>query len=268
MGRATRPGKALAWLTRALSRGTQSTPQPPARGDTAPDESRLTMQAFVTSLIHELRTPLAALSGEVEIALRHDRSPAVYRDTLARIAEQVIELEDITGDLALLADPDGFRALSESTVDLSALTSQLSLHYKSDQLIVPIAASSIYVSGHELLLTRAFRLVLDHAVRYRGHGSSVRLQIAPHDHPMGAVHLMLDATPPGFARRTWYHLIDDHADPEVFESPGLLRLRTASSIVRLSGGSLAVDGADGAVCVRIQLREAPADDTPRVTALD
>lgn len=268
MGNAIQPGKALAWLTRALSRRADPTPIVAAHGETAPDESRLTMQAFMASLVHELRTPLASLSGEVEIALRHERSPAVYRDTLVRIAEQILELEDLTGDLALLADPDGFRALSESTVDLSALASQLSLHYKSDQLIVTIAASSTHVSGHELLLTRAFRLVLDHAVRYRGHGSSVRLQIAPHDHPMGAVHLIVDATPPGFSRRTWCHLIDAHADPEVIESPGLLRLRTASSIVRLSGGSLAVDGADGAVCVRIRLREAPAEALARATTVD
>jgi signal transduction histidine kinase len=38
----------------------------------APEE----LEAFAAAVAHELRTPLAALSGEVDIALRRDRTAA------------------------------------------------------------------------------------------------------------------------------------------------------------------------------------------------
>ena len=44
------------------------------------------LEAFAAAVAHELRTPLAALSGEVDVALRRERSAAAYRDALVRIA--------------------------------------------------------------------------------------------------------------------------------------------------------------------------------------
>jgi hypothetical protein len=44
------------------------------------------------------------VADEVEFALRRERSPAAYRDALARVAVTIAELVDLTGDLALLGD--------------------------------------------------------------------------------------------------------------------------------------------------------------------
>ena len=62
------------------------------------------LEAFAAAVAHELRTPLAALSGEVDIALRRERSAAAYRDALARIAASVAELVELTGDLTFLGE--------------------------------------------------------------------------------------------------------------------------------------------------------------------
>ena len=61
------------------------------------------LEAFAAAVAHELRTPLAALSGEVDIALRRERSAAAYREALARIAASVAELVELTGDLTFSA---------------------------------------------------------------------------------------------------------------------------------------------------------------------
>ena len=47
------------------------------------------LQTFAASVVHELRTPLAAVSGEIELALLRDRTPAAYREALERIADRV-----------------------------------------------------------------------------------------------------------------------------------------------------------------------------------
>lgn len=218
--------------------------------------ARLAVQAFAASLVHELRTPLSALAGEVDLALRRDRSPAAYREALTRVAQQAAELSDLTDDLALLGDPERMRALSSETTDLCELTTQLSMRYALAQVRVAIAPRHVRVAGHPALLIRAFRLVLDHAVRHHAHELPVRLGPAHGGaSPPDAALLILDAPVPGFSPRTWHHLTEDATDLERMDRPGLLRLRTASGIVHLSGGTLTADSSGGAVRLRIHLRQ-------------
>jgi len=214
------------------------------------------LRTFIASVIHELRTPLSALSTEVEIALRRERSPATYRDALARISQQAAELIELTGDLAVFGDPDAFRGLSEATTDLSALATELSQHYDPGLVLVAITPDNIHVAGDTKLLTRAFRLLLDHAVHYRGPGSPVHLRTATGevDDAPGSVDLILDASEPRFSPRTWHYLTTDEFDREQIGRAGLIRLRTASNIVRMSGGAVTVHGPEGPVRVRLRLR--------------
>ena len=58
----------------------------------------------MASLAHDLRTPLAAVYGEADLALRRDRTAETYRDVLARIRAGLSEMLDLSADLALLAE--------------------------------------------------------------------------------------------------------------------------------------------------------------------
>ncbi len=194
----------------------------------------------------------------MELALRRDRSPEAYRETLLRMAQQVNELMDLTGDLAVLGDPDGFRTLADGSADLDAMAAHLSARYDPARLRVRIAPAQIQVAGHEKLLTRALRLVLDHALRYHAAGASIQLRTSGNDAAAeGGVHLLLDAAGPGFSRHLWTHLADGESALDSKGLPGLLSLRTAASIVRLAGGTISIDGDDGAATVRIGLRRFP-----------
>lgn len=228
------------------------------------DESRAaappSLADFTAALIHEMRTPLSALSAEVEIALRRDRSPAAYREALTRIAEQVTELVHLTRDFSVLAHAAGSHPLP-STADLRQLLSQLAMHYDAGLVQIAVPPSAIDVAGDDPLLTRALRVLVDHAVRGRAPSSVVRLQASPAcDATHDTVTLTLDAAAPGLSPDAWQALTDVAQTAAISaDRPGLMRIYTAASIVRLAGGHLAVDRTEGAMHLRIVLRRAPPE---------
>jgi two-component system OmpR family sensor kinase len=69
---------------------------------------------------HQLRTPLAALIGQVDVALRRDRPAEEYRRTLARVRDQSDRLRRIVESLLYLARADAEAGLPSLDVfDLS-----------------------------------------------------------------------------------------------------------------------------------------------------
>jgi len=61
---------------------------------------------FTADAGHELRSPLTAMRGELELALRRERTPEEYRQVLASTLEEVVRLSRISEDLLVLARSD------------------------------------------------------------------------------------------------------------------------------------------------------------------
>jgi two-component system OmpR family sensor kinase len=61
---------------------------------------------FTADASHELRSPLTAMRGEIELALRRDREPKEYAQVLESTLEEVVRLSSITEDLLTLARSD------------------------------------------------------------------------------------------------------------------------------------------------------------------
>jgi signal transduction histidine kinase len=81
--------------------------------------------SFAGDASHQLRTPLTALIGQVDVALRRDRDPEEYRRTLARVRDQSGRLRSIVEALLYLARADAEAALpSLEVIDLSAWTAE------------------------------------------------------------------------------------------------------------------------------------------------
>jgi signal transduction histidine kinase len=68
-----------------------------------------TERAFVADASHELRSPLAILRGELELAARPGRSPAELTAAVHTAAEEADRLTRITNDLLVLARGDAGR---------------------------------------------------------------------------------------------------------------------------------------------------------------
>jgi len=61
---------------------------------------------FTADASHELRSPLTAMRGEIEVALRRDRSSDEYREVLRSTLEEVARLSSTSAELLTLARSD------------------------------------------------------------------------------------------------------------------------------------------------------------------
>jgi signal transduction histidine kinase len=222
------------------------------------------LASFAAAVAHDLRTPLAALSGEVDVALRRDRSADAYREALTRIAGSVAELVELTGDLSLLGEPGDDDRASTTTARLDAVLAPLRERYASRADVVfavtPAASAAATVTGDEALLARAVTILVQYALAHRRTTAGLVIHAACPEDPAGTggcLDVIVDAAAGTFWPRTWRGLGEIPAPGDCAEPlPTPLRLRTADRIVTRCGGSLHAASADGTGGVRIRLRRA------------
>lgn len=209
------------------------------------------LDQFAAAVAHEIRTPLTAVAGEIEVALRRDRSAAEYREVLQRIAGGVAELVAISGDLALLNEPVNLSRNASKSARLDTILTSIQQRYAGNGNIRVSAGddAAICVTGDELRLARAITLVVEHALRHRRPDAcvSVHAETRP-----GTVVILIDAQPSGFWPRAWRTLNVKGAD-----ASAPLRLRTARRILDESGGALRLADTSENDVVHIELH-APA----------
>src|SRR5690606_6609274 len=61
---------------------------------------------FAADASHELRSPLTAIAGEIDVTLKRERSAAEYAETLRVVREQLNEMFALTDDLTLLVQAE------------------------------------------------------------------------------------------------------------------------------------------------------------------
>lgn len=79
---------------------------------------------IIADVGHDLRTPLTAMRGEIEVALRGERPPDTYRSTLRSVLEELDHLGSISEAMILLARVEaGDLKPRRAPADLGELTS-------------------------------------------------------------------------------------------------------------------------------------------------
>jgi two-component system, OmpR family, sensor kinase len=149
-----------------------------------------TQRTFISHAAHELRSPLATLLGELQLALRRPREAAAYRAALEQMRGDVETLAHLTEDLLLLArlQADAAPAHESIRVETAVLEALRMARGRAEARDVQVevhgldAAHHIEVRAVRGELARLLRNLIDNAVTHSPHGGTVQVTVAVHRH--------------------------------------------------------------------------------------
>jgi heavy metal sensor kinase len=140
---------------------------------------------FTANAAHELRTPLALIRAEVEVALSRPRAAEEYREACEQVQVETVRMSRLIDSLLILARADaGMEALRFELVDANRLASEVGEKWKTAMRLafldfnVEVAPEQLFVRADMNALQRLLTILLDNAVRYTQPGGSVNLRIA------------------------------------------------------------------------------------------
>jgi two-component system, OmpR family, sensor kinase len=147
------------------------------------DQSFDRQRRFVADASHELRTPVAILSGEAEVALSQDsRTAQEYRESLSNLHSEAKRLTRIVEDLFTLTRADsGQFPLSPQDFYLDELVgscvhSARTLALAKNITITHNNSGELAIRADESLLRRLFLNLIDNAVKYTPPGGRVTVE--------------------------------------------------------------------------------------------
>ena len=150
------------------------------------DDASASQRRFTADASHELRGPLTALRGELDLALKRERSPEEYRATLERCREEVIRLSRLATDLLTLARNEaGLQPQDRFDVDLRDLAGQVVARYRvvaeARGVHLRVTGSSARLQGDPGMLERVLSNLVDNALKHTPDGGSVEMVVADAD---------------------------------------------------------------------------------------
>lgn len=155
---------------------------------------------FTADASHELRSPLTAIRGEIEIALRRNRAPEEYRRVLESGLEEIERLSRMTDNLLTLARSDaGALSHRSEPVELRSLTERVIARFKVQFRLKQLRFTrhidgGLSAPGHAGLIEQVLWNLVDNAVRFTPSGGSIAVRIR--GRPTG-IEIWVDDTGPG-----------------------------------------------------------------------
>lgn len=215
-------------------------------------------RAFIDDASHEMRTPLAILRGEMELALG-ETDPIVVRESLQSAIEEADRLDHLTEGLLTLAraDTEGL-SLHLEQFDLAEVAeATVSRLRVGERLSVDTAGPPASVRGDRLCTERILMNLLNNATRH----ARSRIEVRVADDLDGPTLTVCDDGE-GFAPEFIPHALDRFARGDTArtrrDGGTGLGLAIVDALSRAQGGSveLANGGPLGGASVTVRLRRA------------
>ena len=148
------------------------------------DESFTRLSQFSADLAHELRTPIANMLGEAQVALTRDRTPADYREIIESTIGECERLSGIVDNLLFVARVDAAREpIARKRFDARAAVEKIAAFYQmiADDHHVAISCSGEgQIYADPALFERAVSNLVDNAVRFTAENGSIQIALAEH----------------------------------------------------------------------------------------
>ena len=137
---------------------------------------------FAADASHELRGPLTSIRGEIEVALKRERTSEEYRQTLAHVGRSAEEMTDLTENLTLLVRAQEGRSEVELTeVPLarlvrSAIDRVAEIAQRQGVAVETSSFPDLVAYSNERLLSRVLDNLLRNAVQYNRRNGRVTVE--------------------------------------------------------------------------------------------
>ena len=200
---------------------------------------------WVLVLDADERVP-AALRGEIEVALRSERTPRDYQRVLHSALEEIDRMTTMTEELLLISRAEaGLIALQREPVDVDTVVAAAldRLRHRIQDKELQVEHVTAPSNGFSMRLDRALltRLVdelLDNAVTYSDPGGRI---IVRNEHLDNRVRLVVEDNGPGIGAKDLPHLFEPYYRADLARTRGAgtgLGLTGAAAIARLHGGEI------------------------------
>lgn len=209
---------------------------------------------FASDASHELRSPLTAMLGEIDVTLKRPRLASEYRESLEVVRERLRTLADMTEELMILtrAQEGHMPPVSEIAVEplvreASATLARLAAERTVQIVVEPMNGAVVY--AEHALFTRVVDNLLRNAVQYNRPGGSVVVtatveDTGPGDWSAAATVIRVTDTgqgiPPAERERVFERFYRTDRSRSRRTGGTGLGLSIASEVVRLFGGTIAV----------------------------
>ncbi len=219
------------------------------------------LEGFNADVAHELRTPLANLIGQTEVALSRERSAAELEDTLHSNLEELQRMATIVNDMLFLAQADrGVKARRGAPVSMAQLVRQVMEFHEAPieerQLSVAIEGDA-ELTMDEPLVKRALSNLLGNAIRYAEKGSRLGVRIVRE--PGDSVRLWVENVGPAIEPEHLPRLFDrffraDTSRCEMEKPHHGLGLSIVAAIARMHDGFPAAESSGGTTRVGFSMQ--------------
>lgn len=205
------------------------------------------VRAFVADASHELRSPLTAATGWVDLDLQGALDdPARREHAMQRVAAQLARMGTLVDELATLARTDAGTPLAAEPVDLGALAAEV---VEDARVVDPdrrirLVAAPAPVLGDPTRLGQVLRNLVANATTHTPPDAAVTVTVTP-----GALRHQVTVadTGPGIPPAHLPHLFERfwRADPARGPGGSGLGLAIVQSLVEAHGGTVAVTSTPG-----------------------
>jgi two-component system heavy metal sensor histidine kinase CusS len=149
------------------------------------DDSFTRLSQFSADLAHELRTPIANMIGEAQVALTRNRTSAEYRETIESAVGECERLSRIVDNLLFVARVDAAREpVARKRFDARAAVEKIAAFYQTiaEERHVTISCSGEgQICADPDLFERAVGNLLDNALRFTSENGSIQIALSEHD---------------------------------------------------------------------------------------
>lgn len=228
------------------------------------DRALVTERRMIADIAHDLRTPITAMRGEIEIGLRGERGADQYRAILQSTLDEVDRLASINETMLTLARVEAGeltpRSFPTDVTELAAdVVGRAQRRIEAHRLRYTSSADGNPMVLDGKLVALALDQLVDNAIRHTPDGTSILVSV---ERTPGAVTFAVEDDGPGIPVEAVGHLFERFYRGDTARGRGAgagLGLTLVAAIAQVHGGSATAERASmGGLRVAFSLPASPS----------